>query len=87
MSAIGRSLSINYKMKNKTLSFLFGLFSIWFLIWVFTPFLLQQSKTEVLQMIQDKELDSSALFYSDSEEAVEANFEMMKKKQEEKMQK
>jgi len=46
-------------MKNKTLSFLFGLFSIWF----------------------------SALFYSDSEEAVEANFEMMKKKQEEKMQK
>jgi hypothetical protein len=67
-------------MKNKILSFLIGLLCIWFVIWILTPFILQQTQTEVMQMVQEKELDTSALFYSDSEEAVEANFEMMKRK-------
>ncbi|MFT4666084.1 MAG: hypothetical protein ACI8YQ_000622 [Polaribacter sp.] len=67
-------------MKNKILSFLIGLLCIWFVIWILTPFILQQTQTEVMQMVQEKELDTSALFYSDSKEAVEANFEMMKRK-------
>jgi len=68
-------------MRNKTFSFLLGLVSIWFVIWVLTPFLLAQIETPVLQMIQEKELDTSALFYSDSEEAVEANYEMLKREE------
>lgn len=63
---------------KQILQFLIGLFCIWMLIWIITPLLLPQ--TEVMEMIQEKEMNTSALFYTDSEEAVEANFEMMREK-------
>ena len=60
--------------------FLGGVFCIWFVIWVFVPFVLQQTQTEVMNMVQAKELDTGALFYTESQEAMEAGFLMIKDK-------
>jgi hypothetical protein len=61
------------------LQLLFGLFCIFIVIKVLVPFVLRQAQLEWVGEIQEQGLDTGALFYSNSEEAVEANFEMLKK--------
>jgi hypothetical protein len=57
---------------------LLGLFCIYIVIQGLVPFVLRYTKLDWVEKVKEQGLDTGALFYSNSEEAVEANFEMMK---------
>ena len=68
-------------MKNKLLRFLFGIFCIWCFIVVIVPALTQnEASQQMLKHIEENDIDTRALFYTDSEEARNAEFLLRSKK-------
>ena len=73
-------MKILQKTINPVFQLLTGIFCIWIVIFVLTPFVLSNTKSDVIDMAQEKELDAGALFYTESPEAIEAGFLMLKDK-------
>ncbi len=68
-------------MKNKLLRLVFGIFCIWCFIVVIVPFLTQnEASQQMLNHIEENDIDTRALFYTDSEEAKDAEFLLRSKK-------
>lgn len=62
--------------------FLLGIGCIWLFMVVIVPLFTQhKAATEVLDFIEKREIDTRALFYTESEEAVKAEFLMRQKKE------
>ena len=68
-------------MKNKLLRLGFGIFCIWCFIVVVVPFLTQnEASQQMLNHIEENDIDTRALFYTDSEETKDAEFLLRSKK-------
>lgn len=67
-------------MKNKLLRLLFGIFCIWCFIVIIVPFLTQnEASQQMLNHIEENDIDTRALFYTESEEAKNAEFLLRRK--------
>jgi len=62
-------------MKKKLLKLGFGIFCIWCFIVVIVPALTQnKASQQMLNHIEENDIDTRALFYTDSEDAKDAEF-------------
>lgn len=62
------------KKSTSVLYFLIGIGAIWFFIFILIPIITHNNKLKIFDQIRNKQIDSGALFYTESEQAVEANF-------------
>ena len=61
--------------------FLVGLFLIYCFVWQVVPFLTQgETAVQVRQQIEEQNIEAGALFYTESEQAIEAHFFFQKNK-------
>ena len=68
-------------MKNKLFRLVFGIFFIWCFVAVIVPFLTQnEASQQMLNHIEENDIDTRALFYTDSEDAKDAEFLLRSKK-------
>ncbi|MEL6986675.1 MAG: hypothetical protein AAGK97_02505 [Bacteroidota bacterium] len=63
--------------QQKILKLFGGIFFIFFFVFYVSPIVLEYCRNPVTDSIQKEDIDASALFYSDSEAALEANYYLL----------
>jgi hypothetical protein len=71
------------KTKNSLFPYLkliLGFIVIWAGMQLFAMFLMKTTHSPVMEYIQEKDVDASALFYTESETSLECHYYMLKEK-------
>ncbi|MBT8220344.1 MAG: hypothetical protein KJP00_10985 [Bacteroidia bacterium] len=67
--------------RNKKRSiFLLGLMAIYLLVFKIVPYINQNSKNEVIRFVNENELDTGTLFYTESAMGISATQELVQKR-------
>ena len=66
---------------KKYVQFIVGIMMIWMSIFVFVPLLNNnEASKRMLDFVEEREIDSGVLFYTESEESVQAEFLLRQKR-------